>query len=240
MRASVYLLVTPFILVAAACGDGSGSDSPTATSTPPAATATLAPLSGLQILERSDAAMNELRSVRTRGSVRPAVAPEQNFSYVVEAQYAAPDRSHSVQRSLDGTLQQEAVTIGADVWYRTGLRGWQRTAERSPLAWPAFERAVVQQADPSGPGYVSLPPVITSVEEDERHGTPVWVMRYTYEAPSHEGPFDVFVTEWIEKTTYRLLRSEQTDNDPFGVQASVTEEYLDFDAPVTITPPASE
>lgn len=237
------LILVPLVLVfLAACGGGSGPDAPTATPTVPVPTATATPelLSGLDILERSDTAMNELRSVRTRGSVRPAVTPDQNYSYVTTAEFVAPDRTHSVQRALDGTLQQETVTIGTDVWYRTGLRGWEHSEERSPLTWPGFQRAVVQQADPSGPGYVSLPPSVTSVEEGELRDTDVWVVRYTYQAPSVEGPFDVFVMEWIAQDGFLLLRREQTDNDPFGVQARVVEVYYDFNAAIEVEPPTVE
>jgi hypothetical protein len=59
-------------------------------------------------------------------------------------------------------------------------------------------------------------------------GQQIWVIQYNFIAPSIEGPFDVFRTEWIATDSYLLLKQESRDNSPFGAMARVTREYAEY------------
>jgi len=225
--------------LAIAC-DGGGSPPPTATPTPePSATPTPEP-SALEILRRSDEAMNQLCSLRVRSEIRPTVAAELNLPSVRFDEYVAPDRAHYATHSEQDELQYEAIQIRGDLWTRTGLGGWQYQRINVPLAWPRYDRAA-PRAGPPSPNGVDRGPLenLRLVGQEKLGGATAWVVSYSYQAPSTEGPFDVFVTEWIAEDTYLLLRQRQRDNDPFGVQPQVTADYYDFDAPITIDPPTA-
>ncbi len=107
---------------------------------------------------------------------------------------------------------------------------WTDAYTYEPGRWPNFKRSEGQPLNPYGDSpYTVTVADLRVLREEALDGAPAWVLSYTFQAPSIEGPFDVFVTEWIEQSTYRLLRRERHNNDPFGIQARVTEEYIDFE-----------
>jgi hypothetical protein len=62
-------------------------------------------------------------------------------------------------------------------------------------------------------------------------GREVYVIAYEFKEASFEGPFTVSRVEWIDTATLLLLRQEQDDDDPFGVQAHVTATFSEMQAP---------
>ncbi len=74
---------------------------------------------------------------------------------------------------------------------------------------------------------------ITLARSELVDGQQIWVIQYQFIAPSTEGPFDVFRTEWIAADSYHLLKQESRDNDPYGAMAQVTKKYAEHsDAPI--------
>ena len=174
----------------------------------------------IELLRRSDEAMNMLKTAhveRTR--------TDRAFGTVYD--YQAPDRARQdVYR--DGSLESSAVWIGTDLWERTGEERWTKASWWSGLyQWPKYRRA---DPDSSSVG----PPAHARIDEGELDEQ-VWKLSYERSKPSIEGWFTEYRTEWIDKETNRILRAVVFNDDPWGEPGSVLEvTYSAFDEPVGI------
>lgn len=219
-------------LLALAC-TGGGEPEPTPTSTPtPTATPTLEP-SALEILRQSDEAMNQMRSLRVKTNVRPR-NPEVNQPKVIFQEFVTPDRGHSVTRSEQGELQYEVVVIGSQLWNRTGLRSWKEESAGTPRRWPNYQRSTGNPFNPfENSRHRRSLMNLRVLREEALEGAMTWVISYSVQfGADHHA-----VTEWIAKDNYLLLRRESQTTDLFGPFEQSTEEYYDFNAPITIEPP---
>jgi len=182
------------------------------------------------ILGRSDDAMNALMSVRMRIETRNSKAPADPAYATSSAEFAAPDRMHSVHDS--GFGRQEDVHIGRDAWTRSGDKPWEHRFNAFAYRWPRFDRLY----EP-GSEWRSAARNVRIVREEELPSGTAVVLSYEYGAMSEEGRFFTFMTEWIDKRTNRLLRQDETNDDPWGSRALIRSEFFDFDAPISIEPP---
>lgn len=225
--------IIAFVLAASIVGIQACDDS----SSDPAASVTATPQpSAREVLQRSDLAMNRLRSVRVRVETRPTVAPDVNRPTIRVEEYAAPDRAHYITRSERGELEYEVVSIGSTRWERTGLRGWQSGPYLADGPWPAYQRAA---GSPLGsPAVVSGSMQLGALRQQMIDGVDAWAVTYSFEMQTHEGPVQFSGSEWIAKDSLLLLRREHENDDPFGAQERVVETYYDFDAAISIEPPA--
>jgi len=228
MRAGAIGLTALALLLSIGCASGGSK------AVPPTLTASATPApSAREIIQRSNDAMNALQSVRVTTEVRP---PDLNGSRKEVGEFVSPNRAHFVRTSPQDVFKSETIVIASDAWERYEPDGeWLSSPEASqPFAWPDFLRLEPRIGISGEPLPVTEPSILREEAVGDR---PAWVASYSYQEPSFEGPFNVFVTEWIEKETYLLLREEHYDDDPYGVQARVTDVYFDFDAPITIQPP---
>jgi hypothetical protein len=232
MRGAALALICLSLIASTGCGSGG----PKAVPPTLTASATLEP-SAREIIERSNNAMNHLLSARITTEARPTIAPELNASWHEVDQFVSPNRAHVLVTSLVDALQRETIIVSNDAWTRAGADGdWSSGPWSSqPLVWPEFHRLQPRTGLLDEPLPVTEPLVLREEVVSDRQA---WVVSYSYQEQSEEGPFNVFVTEWIERDTYVLLRDAHYDDDPLGDQARFTDEYSDFNAPITIEPPA--
>lgn len=249
LRHAILAVVLPAALAGAAALADPDAMSPTAAAQP-APTATPAPPlippfptpsatpqdrstdEALGILRRSDEAMNALRSASSRWEARAQNGAAGEPFAESELRYVAPDRMSRVTRYRDLPVYR-TVRIGRDRWTRSDEDPWEHARMDASYAWPRFWRYQREPTDWRS----AIQSVVVERQEalDDR---PAWVLSYEQRVMSEEGPYDVFTTEWIEIETHRLLRSESTDTDPWGSRALSVTEFADFDAPITIEPPA--
>jgi hypothetical protein len=235
MRTAAVGFVALALLLSAACGSGGPkAAAPTPSFVP--STSTIPALTAREIIERSNDAMNRLQSARVTTEVRPAVAPELNASWNEVDQFVSPNRAHFVRTALPDGRLLETIVVGNDAWMRTEPDGGWISGPRAgdPVGWPQFHRLQPRTGLLDEPLPVTEPLVLREEVIGDRQA---WVVSYSYQEQSEKGRFNVFITEWIEKETYLLLRDEHYDDDPLGDQARFTDEYSDFDAPITIQPP---
>ncbi len=167
---------------------------------PPAAFFRADDLSAAEMLYASDLAM------RTVSEVRVAITqtlPDGSVSSTAERR---PDLSHDVKP--DECDLQSVIRQYAD--RSAGGLGRQ-------CLDPAFERGVTPAID------------IRFIGEAAVDGVDAWVLWYRFEAPSVEGPFTRWRTEWIAKSDLRLLRQVEENDDPYAPRVPVrTDAHLTF------------
>lgn len=200
---------------------------PTPSATPPDTSTDAA----IEVLQRSDEAMNELRSMRLHWEVQAREGSRPLPFENSDERFAAPDRMARVVR-YDDHPPIESIWIGGDRWSRSGEKPWEHDELREPFDWPSFEHLFLEGDRRGGP-------VRNVVVEDEEliEGEDAWVISYEHRARSFEGPFDVFSKEWIHRNSYRMVRAEYYNTDPWGSSGVEIYRFYDFDSPVTIEPP---
>jgi hypothetical protein len=169
--------------------------------------------SPLEILQRSDDAMRNLKSFRAITKVVPSVPgnPPYESAYDFRGAGCILPAGQVPNVQPNGScpcgheqLQQDYPTF--------------------------FDRA--KGGRPFGPPYAGgTEPANPRLEKLEAiDGRAAWVISYEFKTPSIEGPFTIKRREWVEVESFVLLRQEQTDDDPFGVRARVTASLSQFDA----------
>lgn len=183
------------------------------------------------ILQRSDEAMNALRSMRERYELVDPRAPSERPVASGFSEYVAPNRIHDVIRDQGGTL--EVIMIAFETWSRSGDAAWSHEkSDRLTIVWPWFDRL---SAGPDS--WRSASRNMRVIGEETLPSGPAWVVAYDYAEQSEEGWYTVFVRERIDQATYRLLRQEMTAIDPWGSGAINRHDCFDFNVPITIEPP---
>lgn len=215
----IAVLASLAVVFAAACSSGGSSGpAPEATSTtdpPSLATSTTsitsgspsalpAALTGVEILRRSDEAMEGVGYVVTeeRMWARDPRGPEE-LTFVRET-HGLELRDLSSSSTGDGCVA------------RTGRAN--RFANRSLGATALY-----------GTGMGASAPADVEILRDELYeGEQTWVIRFRYDSPSVEGPYPVEYTEWIAQDDYRLLRQEIEQFDPFGFVGQTVVRFVEY------------
>jgi hypothetical protein len=78
-------------------------------------------------------------------------------------------------------------------------------------------------------GRGTAPEVVELLGLIDYDGHEAWHIRYRFTSPSIEGPFPVERTEWIDTKTFRVLRTEREQVDPYGFIGQLVEVARSFD-----------
>ena len=206
---------------------------PTSSGTAPTMVPTATPLpsepEAVEILRRSDAAMNSLSSAHRLTLVAGAIKTTEKFQ--------APDRSR-LDYYVAGAIALSTVRIGDERWERIigtdwiSGTGWVYTPDSPPFRWPLFRRA-----DPDSE-WVSSPAHVRIDGEELVSSRATWRLKYESTVFTIEGWVNEYWTEWIDQETGRLLKTDMYDDDPWGAPGVIIEtRYSAFNVPVDISPP---
>jgi hypothetical protein len=147
-----------------------------------------------RVLEQSDQAMNQLRSLTVNGSKFATREMEGTPHGVVFSQFMFPDRFKQVRRSLSVPgPSTEIIIIGRDHWYRWLRAEWDHDLHlhSRPFQWPAYPATKTWEWAAR-----SLMPIdLRLVGPADVAGHSCWQLAYDLEAPSLEGPYRIHIVE---------------------------------------------
>ncbi|MCK9519201.1 MAG: hypothetical protein M0R74_09310 [Dehalococcoidia bacterium] len=214
----VFLALMSALVVSACSGPGertsgearsfSDEERESAAAAPPIATPTPKPLTGWEILGRSDAAMETAGYVVTESySWERDGRPLANDFIIVEETHG------KTVRHLDPYPYSPATCMP----YEMRTAPYTNRSEGALASYGSDTGA-------TGPDDVEL------VGEELYEGEAAWVIRFRYLLPSVEGPFPREHTEWIAKDDYRLLRQELEVYDPYGFVGQTVVRFVEYEA----------
>lgn len=165
-----------------------------------------------ELLRLSDEAMRALRSLRAETRVVPSVPGNPPYESAVELRGTRCVRDERSVRQPDPSGRCPCGFVELAYEYEAFFARAEGGLNLGP------------------PGGGTAPANLRLLGLEEVDGRQAWVLTYEFRTPSIEGPFTIRRKEWIDRTSFLLLRQEQWDDDPFGVRAHVTTVLSGFDS----------
>ena len=196
------------------------------------------PVNLVELLRRSDEAMNSTGTYRFRYE-EVAFDGDEAGGILGDHRGAAvlPDKLCTYDSDPDGIFASEHIRIGSQEWIRQRSTTWAIVDESYPTPDVGFAHAEGGLLESGWLAGGTSPSEVRLAGQEEVGARPAWILEYQYRRPSIEGPFDEFAKLWIDQGTYRVLKKELRDNDPFGVRSLRRWTYSDFGSPNRIAPP---
>jgi copper transport protein len=163
----------------------------------------------IQWLQQSDAAMNQLRSLRSRQELTDG----NGGLLVVDYEYRAPDAVRMTSQN-----GEESIALGPVQYYRDRNGQWTQRPRSDPFVFPKFDLS--QQAAGAKLG-----------RQETLNGELVQIVRFNVPNQTGDG---IQYAEWISTQDHRLLQLAM-----FTAGHLMMQTYMDYDSPqVSVAAPA--